>query len=130
MTNGTRQINSNVQGKNMDLTPAISDYLYKKMSQLEKHLPQTGDAEVLAEVEVGLQSRHHKKGDIYRAETNLRVDGKTFRSVAKQHDLYVAIDEMIASLERSVRRASEKKQDFMRRGAAKAKALLKGLRRG
>lgn len=113
----------------MDLTPAISDYVYKKMQIVENRINPANDTEVLAEVEVGLLSRHHRKGDIFRAEINLNHNGKLHRAVSKKGDLFSAIDEVVSSTERSVRKFQEKKQTFVRRGALKAKDLLRNFRR-
>lgn len=128
MTNGTSKINIHMKGSNIDLTPAITEYVFKKMQIVENRITNVSAGEILAEVEVGLRSRHHKKGDIFKAEINMRYNGKLHRAVAKKEDMFVAIDDVVSSIERSVRRSQERKQTFVRRGASRAKDLLKSFR--
>lgn len=129
MTQGTSKINMNIKGTDMDLTPSISEHIHKKVSGLEKFINPSGDQEVFAEVEVALRSRHHRKGDIYKADINLTCNGKKYHADSKKSDLFTAIDDMVDSIERSVRKSREKKTDLVRRGALRAKQLLRKLRR-
>lgn len=122
-------MNIMIKGTKIEITESIHDYVTSKVTSLEKFIHPKTDLDVLAEVEVGLRSRHHKKGDVYRAEINLTVDGKLFRAVSKKSDLFEAVDDVRNGMERQLSRGYGKRQSLFRRGAMKAKDLLRGLRR-
>ena len=121
-------MNINIKTKDMDLSEALSEKVYQKVGSLEKFINPQGDQEILAEVEIGLRNKHHKKGEIYRAEINLNTGGKQLRAVSKSFDLYQAIDESASEMERRIVSSRGKEETLFRRGAAQAKALLKRLR--
>lgn len=108
----------------MELTSAISDYLSKRLSALDKFVDPTDDS-AMCYVEVGKVSHHHKSGDVFRAEINLHLGGKSFRAEAEESDLYAAIDvvkdEMIAEL----RTHKTKQHNLLRRGGQKIKQMFK-----
>ncbi len=85
-------LKQHVKATNIELTTAIADYVEKKIKTLEKIIPK--HLEVLAEVEVGKTTHHHHKGDVFRAEVNLKLDDKQLRSVVVEDDLYKAIDKV------------------------------------
>ena len=122
-------INIIIKTKNFDLTPSLKDRVHHKVNSLEKFINPREDQEVIAEVDIGLISKHHKKGDKYRAEINLNCDGRQLRSVSKCPDMFVAIDDCCSEMNSRIRRSKTKRFDLMRRGALRAKNLFKGLRR-
>jgi len=109
----------------MDLTPQITDYIHEKLSVVEKYINPEMDEEILAEIEVGIISKHHKKGDVYMAEINLTSKGKQYRAVSKTGDLYASIDNLKDQISKSLRRSKDKKGTLFIRGARKIKSLLK-----
>ena len=117
-----------LKGKNMSIPDHISDHATNKVQSLEKFIPHKESQEVLAEVELGLRSRHHKKGDVYRSEVNLTVDGILYRSVSKRPDLMEAIDNTHSEIERQLRRGKNKKDSLLRDGARRAKEMLRDWR--
>lgn len=110
----------------MELTPAISDYLGKKLSALEKFVDES--VEGIARVEVGRTTNHHHKGDVFRAEINLEFGGNKFRAEAEEADLYRAIDIMKEDVVSEVIRSSKKKRHLLRRGRQKIKDIMRRLR--
>ena len=67
--------------KNIDVTPALGDYLQKKFTQLEKFVTAIGGknpAELT--VEVGRTTNHHRKGPVYRAAAKLHLGKVTLRA--------------------------------------------------
>ena len=103
----------NIKATKMDLTPAIRNYVQEKIDMLEKYL---GEIKVMnCDVEVGLTSHHHTKGEIYRAEINLVLPGELLRVEKTEKDLYKAIDKVKDHLARSIRRYKEKKIDGHRK---------------
>ena len=94
-----------IKGTNLELTQAIKDYINEKVGGLEKFFDQA----LIARVDVGLTTKHHQKGDVFRAEINLEVPQKhLLRAESVRDDLYVAINEAKLELERQVRKYKEK----------------------
>lgn len=103
----------NIKATQMDLTPAIRDYAQEKMDMLEKYL---GDIQVTnCDVEVGMTTHHHSKGEIFRAEVNLSLPGEMLRVEKTEEDLYKAIDKVKDHLTREIRQYKEKRIDNNRR---------------
>lgn len=80
----------NVQAQGMDMTDAINSYVREKMATLEKF----HDGIVSMHVEVGMESHHHQKGDIYFAKVTLHVPGHDVHMRKDEPDLYKAIDKV------------------------------------
>ncbi len=117
----------NIKATNMELTPAISDYISKKVEMLEKFVD-PNDTSVSANIEVGKTTEHHQRGDVFRAEINFSMGGKQFRAVSETEDLYAAIDEMKDDLAHTLLSHKGKQQTMIRKGASQLKNLLKGFR--
>ena len=122
-------MNINVKATNMTVTPDIADYLQKKMNMLDRLIDPT-DTSVSCEVEVGKTTRHHKSGDIFRAEINLRKDGKMFRAVAEEETILAAIDEVKDEMHRVLGNDKNKQQTMLRRSGAAVKNMLRGVGEG
>jgi ribosomal subunit interface protein len=120
-------IKHHIKHTNMELTPAISDYLAKKLGALEKFVDDGVDA--IARIEVGRTTNHHHKGDVFRAEINLEFGKNKFRAEVEGSDLYRAIDEMKDEIVSEVIRASKKKRHLLRRGRQKIKDIMRNFRR-
>jgi len=94
-----------IKGTNLELTQAIKDYINEKIGGLEKFFDQILEARV----EVGLTSKHHQKGKIFRAEANLEVPQKhIIRAEAEREDLYMAINEVKDELQIQLKKYKEK----------------------
>jgi putative sigma-54 modulation protein len=115
-------MNINLQGTGVPLTPAISDYVAKKLEALEKFVENEGA--VSADAEVGKTTDHHKSGDIFRAEVNLHVGGTIIRAVAEAEDLYAAIDAVKDELSEELRRHKDKRESMLRKGGETLKEML------
>jgi len=118
----------NTKGTNISLTPAIVDYLNKKLATVEKYINSHQDVAML-DVEVGRTTQHHKSGDIFRAEINLKLKGDSLRAVREAEDLYAAIDQVKDEIVDLLTTHADKRRTLLRRGAAKIKNILKGLYR-
>jgi len=112
----------------MEVSTDLHSHATSKLSSLEKFIPQKESQEVLAETELGRRSHRHKTGDVYRAEINLTVDGVLHRAVAKKSDLTEAFDVAYQSVERQIRQGKKKSDSAMRRGARRAKEMLRDFR--
>lgn len=97
----------NIKATGTKLTPAIREYVEEKMHMLEKYL---GDIKVTHfDFEVELTTKHHVKGEIFRAEANISVPGDLLRVEKVEKDLYKAIDKVKDHLVRSIKKYKEKK---------------------
>lgn len=62
-------------------------------------------------VEVGKTMRHHQKGDVYRAEFNLKIPGKLLRAEEEHEDLYAAVNRAGNELRRQLKDDKERHID-------------------
>jgi len=115
----------NIKTKNIELTASIRAYVEEKIGSVKKHIHDLNGDAVLAEIEVGKTTDHHNKGELFRAEVNLKVGGRFYRAEATADDLYAAIDDVKDELIREVRTSSERKETLFRRGGRAIKNLLK-----
>lgn len=114
----------NTKATSISLTLSISEYINKKVEMLEKFF--TGE-EVLVNVEVGRTTKHHKSGDIFRAEIRINTGGENYYAVSEKDDLYAAIDEVKDEIVHELTSKRKKTMRLFRRGGAKIKNLLKDL---
>ncbi len=116
----------------MELTPAIKDYAEKKVSGLEKYAPKSGDmSQMQAWVELGLTTKHHQSGDIFRAEIQFQLPyvTKMITSQAETPDLYASIDEAHDEMKLELQKIKDKKISGIRRGLGSIKNILSKLKR-
>lgn len=119
----------NLQGKNMELTEAIKDYVSKRVTNLEKLLTRIEDAggKVMANFEVGKSTNHHKSGEVFHADCLIKIDGKEFYGSADKEDLYAAVDDVKDSLYYEINKNKDRTQTLFKRGATSIKKMMKGL---
>ena len=113
----------NIKATNMDLTPAIEEYVNKKLASLDKF---SGGTEINAYVEVGKITKHHKNGELYKAEFNLEIAGQKFFTESEKEDLYSAIDDAKEEIVKRIINKKDKKQTLFKRGASSVKKMMKG----
>ena len=101
-----------IKATNLNLTPEIKRAIEEKIATLDKFIPHI-NTPVEAFVEVALETCHHKQGNIYYAEANIKVPGKIIRSEAKEENIYRAIntvkDELQVLLKKYKKRQNENK---------------------
>ncbi len=91
-----------IKGANFELTEGIRQHIDEKIGGLEKFKEYINSASV-ARVGVGMTTRHHKSGPIYRVEVNLSVPQKyLLRAEAEAPDIYQAIDEVKFKMEKEI----------------------------
>ena len=78
----------NVRGKNLDITPALKDYVEKRVKKVTKYFDKTGDIAVILRVEKG---RH-------QVEVTVPVDGILLRGEESTPDMYASIDQVMDKL--------------------------------
>lgn len=117
-------ININIKATNLELTPAIRDHVEKKIDSLQKFL---NNSNAQVQVEVAKTTNHHKNGEVYKTEFDLRSNGKTFFVSAENEDLYLTIDEARETMVRELIHHKNRDRTLFRRGATSVKKMIKGL---
>jgi ribosomal subunit interface protein len=114
----------NIKATGITLTPSISEYIEKKIDLLGKFFQ---EGEVLINIEVGKTTKHHKSGDIFRAEIQVACGGQNYYAAVEKDDLYAAIDEVKDEIAYKLSSKKKKTLHLLRRGGAKIKNLLKSI---
>lgn len=94
----------NLKFTGLDSTLAIKTYIEDAMATLGKFLSGTDGDSVLADVELARDTNHHQKGDVYHAECNLLVDGKTLRVACEGSDPRVCIDDVVDRMKAEIKK--------------------------
>lgn len=95
-----------VNGKGMELTPAIKSYTEKKIKSLDKFY----DKIMRASITVGVESRHHLKGNIFLAECKLEIPGKDLFASKQEATLYKAVNKIRDYLELELKKHKDKER--------------------
>lgn len=114
----------NIKAKNMDLTPAITDHINDRVNLINKFI---NDLDAMVQVEVGRTSKHHNKGDVFRAEFNLKTGGRKFYSFSEKADLYIAINDAKDQLLSAIKNKKDRKITLFKRGAKSVKKMIQGI---
>ncbi len=92
-----------IKATGLDLTPSIKEYIEDKIGSLHKFIQKFDmNNEAIASVEIARTSTHHNKGDVFYAEVNLRLPGKTLRAEDQDFDVRVAINKVKDVLKRDI----------------------------
>ncbi len=102
----------NITGHQMDVTPALRDYLNTKLDRIVRHFDNLTDVHFILSVD----KLEHK------AEGTLNTAGKTLFADATAEDMYAAIDALSDKLDRQVRKHKEKLTNHHRGDARDAAA--------
>jgi putative sigma-54 modulation protein len=100
-----------ISGHQMDVTPALRDYVQDKLARIARHFDHHLDARVILSVDKLDQ----------KAEATLSTTGKTSHAEAVAPDMYAAIDLLADKLDRLVVKQKEKMTDH-RRGESAARS--------
>lgn len=88
----------NITARHLKLTPAIADYVQKKLERTKRHFDRLIWAQVILDVE---KNRHI-------AEIVLHASGRTFLAKEESTDLYAAIDLASDKIDAQTRRYKER----------------------
>lgn len=114
-----------VKATNFTLTPALREYIEIKIGSLEDMLQKLeAEGVIEARVEVAKTTKHHKKGDIFRAECNVRLPKKVLRAEHSDWNVRRSLDEIKKELQRQIKKYNEK----ARPQDTKGEKLLRKLR--
>lgn len=93
-----------IEATNLELTAPLRAYVEEKIGKLEKFLGPFKGSDLRVRVEVGRTSKHHRQGNVYRAEANLYLPGKMLRAETKAEDVRMAVNEVRNTLQREIRK--------------------------
>ena len=88
-------------GQQLEVTPALQDYVENKLQRLDRHF----DQPIEVRVQLGLRKPEH------HAEATLTVPGKTLHADAGGENMYAAIDLLADKLDRQILKHKEKQHD-------------------
>jgi putative sigma-54 modulation protein len=91
-----------VNGRHLEITPALKNYSVEKMGKFEKYLPNITETVVTLSVE---KYRH-------KAEVLMKVNGYMIQAESVTGEIYSSIDEVVEKLEKQVVKYKEKLQTF------------------
>lgn len=113
--------------KNLALTPAIREYVEKKLvSPMRRAVGSTAaDELVILEIEIARTTTHHRKGLVYYAEANMSWGKTLIRVEAEDQDMYAAIDALKDELEERMKSLKEKSVSVNRKRARSAKQIIR-----
>jgi len=126
-----------IKTTNLKLNKELSQYIEEKLNPLEKfskilynekyydHFFSKGKPRVEAWVEIGKETKHHKKGPFFWAECQMRFPKRTLRSIAESDNIKQAITEVKDELQRELKQYKEKLISKTKRGARVLKKELK-----
>ncbi|MFA5372498.1 MAG: ribosome-associated translation inhibitor RaiA [Sideroxydans sp.] len=91
-------MNLNLTGHHLEITPAIREHVLSKLEKVKRHFDNVIDVNVILSVDKLVQ----------KAEATIHISGKNIFAEAEDSNLYVAIDTLIASLDRQILKHKEK----------------------
>ena len=115
----------NIKTTDFSMTPAIKDYVEKRIIHLDKFISQRHPELPMCYVEIGKTTNHHKNGELFKAEITIHIGGKSLRAEAQAEDLYAALDKVSEDMTEELKTLKDKKISFVRRGGAKIKSMFK-----
>lgn len=115
-----------IKATQIELTPAISNYVEKKVSSIGKYVDKY-HKDAVAQVEVGKSTQHHKAGNVFRAEVHITGSGLDLYAVSELEDLYAAIDTVKDEIIHNAVHLKERQETITRKGARIMKDMMKGL---
>ena len=102
-----------ITGKELEITEAISDYVEKKLSRIDKYFEES-EAEVTVRTE--------KNDQI--AEIYVYANGDTYRAVTEDKDLYASIDKDVDILEGQIRKIKTRKEKMLKDSTLKVMEVV------
>ena len=101
----------NITATNLDLTPAYREYIEERLNSLDKFMSKFDPEAVQAWVVAARTTKHHKHGDVYHAEINLKFPGEVLRARAEGSDARAVVDEAKDKLKQEIIKLKDRKTD-------------------
>lgn len=94
-------LNFNIRGENIEVTPAIRDYVENKIQKIERYFSNG----VHANANVNLKVYNDKQTKV---EVTIPLKNLTLRAEERHDDMYAAVDLIVDKLERQIRKHKTK----------------------
>lgn len=91
-------MNINLTGRHLEITPAIREHVTIKLGKVKRHFDNVIDINVVLSVDKLKQ----------KAEATVHLSGKTVFAETDDSNLYVAIDNLVDSLDRQILKHKDK----------------------
>lgn len=108
-----------VHGRNIEVTDWIKEYVEKKVSRLERFLPQVREAR--ADL---VYSDTRAAADRYTAQLTIWANGQILRAEESTGDIFASIDAIIDKMTRQIERHKGRRVKSKRRAASMAETEL------
>lgn len=95
-----------IRGKNVEITPALKDYVEKRIGKVTRYFKEVGEISVLLSVSKERQ----------QVEVTVPIEGVLLRGQETSKDMYASIDMVIEKLERQIHKHKTKMQRRFRDG--------------
>ena len=112
-------MNLTVHGRNVAVSDRVQEYVEKKVSRLDKFLPQIREAR--AEL---VRSETRASADRYTAQLTIWADGQILRAEESSEDLFASVDAIVDKMYRQIERYKGRRFKSKRRNAAAAAAAV------
>lgn len=118
-----------ITARHIQLTETLEVYAEKKIVRhLERLMKHNGDPESsVVAVEIAKETRHHRKGEIWRAAATMTMpqEKRPIHAEARADDLYAAIDLLSEEMERELKTEKGRLRSLMLRGARAVKRVFR-----
>ncbi len=105
-------MNIDIVAHDLELTPALKEYINMRLSGVDKFLGRIGEgSDLYMQVEVARITRHHRKGNVFSAKAVFRVLGNDIRAEAEGEDARVVIDVLKDKIADEIKKFKEKKEE-------------------
>src|SRR3989344_4625094 len=105
----------NITARHLELTPALSDYVHKKVEKAQKYF----DAIIWAQAILSVEKHRHI------AEVVVHTPGNTFRTKGEAGDLYSAVDLATHKLDLHLTRIKDKRKNHRNGEGAESSVRFK-----
>lgn len=106
-----------ISGKGVDLTDAVEDYVNRKMAGMDKFLSNIMRISVV----VGVETRHHQKGDVFYAECKIEAPNNDLFAKKTAATAYEAIDLLKNKVEQELKKDKQKTKSTKKRAQVTAR---------
>ena len=116
------------KAKNLEVTLELQNFVDEKIGSLKKFIdilkqdtPEKGKTLAEVYVEMEKETQHHKKGQIFNCQLDVKLPGKSLSSKSNSEDLYKAVIAAKKEMEEEIKKYKFKKIDKNRREQKKSK---------
>jgi len=98
-----------IKQTNLENTPALSEYIDKKIGSLAKFLKKVEDkSESFLYLEIARNTKHHHSGNVFSTDAKLVLPKKTLFASHADSDIRTAIDILEKKLQQEIKKYKDK----------------------